>query len=126
MRANQSGQGPMNVVPVIRQIEIDKDMVLFPPVAIVRLGRIHEDASLLAIRLAEKNKPVMILPGSRPQQDRVHYPEHRGICADAQTERQHHQRCEAGIPNCQAQPVAKVLQQHRLRCDDYLGAGIVR
>lgn len=75
----------------IRQIEINKakmshpleDMVLFPPVEITRRGGIDEVASLLVIHLSDKNKPVRILPGNRAQQDRVHHPEHGGICADA-------------------------------------------
>ncbi len=83
-----------------------EDMVLFPPVVIVRRGRINEVASLLVIHLPEKNKPVWILPWNRSQQDRVHYAEHDSICADAQTERQHRHRCEAGIPSCQVQSVA--------------------
>ena len=99
-----------------RALEVGRDLLeragLLPPVLEVRGRDAVARLRVHPIVLPDRHHPGGIAERQRPQQDRVDDREDGGVGADAEGERQHDDRGEAGTLPHQAQRVAKILEQH--------------
>ena len=68
---------------------------------------------IAAIAMLDDDEFVGVRIGQRPEQDRVHDPEHRDVAADAERQRQDRGQREPGIAVEQPERVAKIVDEHR-------------